>query len=64
MWARDGPLWILGLLRALPPIVCLAAERVYPGLQFRGYAILGDDVLISDSKVAGEYKTLLSDLGV
>ncbi|KAF4346743.1 hypothetical protein F8388_002529, partial [Cannabis sativa] len=36
-------------------VVWLAAERVYPGSgKFKAYAILGDDVVIADSRVAKE----------
>jgi len=46
-------------------IVWLAADRVYPnrGL-FKAYAILGDDVVIGDRRVAEEYYSIVSDLGV
>lgn len=32
--------------------------------EFTDYSILGDDIVIWDSKVANEYKILLSELGV
>lgn len=46
-------------------VVWLAAERVYPGSgKFKAYAILGDDVVIADSRVAKEYQEILSKLEV
>lgn len=46
-------------------IVWLAAERVYPGpSKFMAYAILGDDIVIGDARVAAEYKNILSSLQV
>lgn len=33
-------------------MVWLAAEKVYPGETFLSYAVLGDDVLIADERVA------------
>lgn len=43
----------------------MAANRVYPGLRaLKAYAILGDDVVIGDRRVAAEYSSILSDLGV
>ena len=46
-------------------VVWLAAERVYPGSgKFKAYAILGDDVVIADSRVAKEYQERLSKLEV
>lgn len=43
----------------------MAADRVYPGRSpFRAYAVLGDDVVIGDRKVAQAYAAILSDLGV
>ena len=31
----------------------LAGEEVYPGRKFTDYVLLGDDILIADTKVAG-----------
>lgn len=47
-------------------VVWLAAERAYPGHQepFQSYAVLGDDVVITDPKVAVHYRSLLDQLGV
>lgn len=46
-------------------MVCLAAERLSPGTsRFLAYALLGDAVVIADSRVAGESKSLLESLGV
>lgn len=41
-----------------------AAEDVYPGRSFLDYALLGDDIVIGDQKVALRYKQWLADLGV
>lgn len=35
--------------------VWLSAERVYPRGRFLNYAMLGDDLVIADQKVATEY---------
>jgi hypothetical protein len=45
-------------------IVWIAALRATPGRVFRDYAILGDDIVIADSKVAQEYKKIMQDLEV
>lgn len=45
-------------------LVWCAAEQVYPGKRFDKYAILGDDIVIADSKVAQVYKTALASLQV
>lgn len=46
-------------------VIWMAAERVYPGAKrFKAYAILGDDVVIADRKVADEYSKILQDLEV
>lgn len=45
-------------------VVWMAAHRVYPGVKFKAYAILGDDIVIGDSRVAQEYSNILSDLQV
>lgn len=45
-------------------MVWYCAEKVYPGVRFTRYAILGDDILITDPKVAALYANLLEDLGV
>lgn len=46
-------------------IVWLAAERVYPrGKVFKAYALLGDDIVIADSRVAEEYRKILQSLEV
>lgn len=37
---------------------------MYPGRRFDGYAILGDDIVISDSKVAAVYEQSLPRLEV
>lgn len=46
-------------------VVWMAAERVYPGVRrFKAYAILGDDIVIADSRVAEEYRKILAGLEV
>lgn len=40
------------------------AEQIYPGQLFDRYAVLGDDVLITDQEVARVYETALGRLGV
>jgi len=44
-------------------IVKYAAESVGK-TDFRQYRILGDDIVIRDSAVAGAYRTVMADLGV
>jgi len=47
-------------------VVWMAARRAYPDrlIPFWDYAILGDDVVIGDAKVAQQYTLLLGELGV
>ena len=47
-------------------IVWLAAKKAYPHLNrpFKDYALLGDDILITDKQVALQYRKLLDRLGV
>lgn len=45
-------------------LVWYAAEQCYPGQVFRRYAILGDDIVIADDRVAMTYSALLERLGV
>lgn len=40
------------------------AEKVYPGLRFTRYGVLGDDVIIIEKSVAYEYARSLDELGV
>lgn len=35
--------------------VWLAAEKIYPGKRFLEYALLGDDIVIADARVAQQY---------
>ncbi len=42
-------------------LVWYSAWNVYPGRIFKDYAILGDDIVIADSRVAEEYKKTMSD---
>ena len=41
--------------------VWMAAEGVYPACRFKTYAVLGDDIVIADSRVASEYASILDD---
>ncbi|KAI8012748.1 hypothetical protein LOK49_LG06G00106 [Camellia lanceoleosa] len=44
-------------------IVRMATERVYPDAErFKAYAILSDGVVIGDTRVAVEYKSMLIEL--
>lgn len=45
-------------------VVWWAAEQVHPGVLFTQYAVLGDDVVIADEKVAKVYESVLDRLGV
>lgn len=45
-------------------IIWWAAEKVMPGVKFRNYAVLGDDVVIGDERVAHYYKYALEMLQV
>nr|UJQ92483.1 MAG: putative RNA-dependent RNA polymerase [Mitoviridae sp.] len=45
-------------------VVWYCAEQIYPGRKFEDYAIIGDDIVLSDAKVAGVYSQVLADLGV
>lgn len=45
-------------------IIWWCAEQIYPGQLFDRYAVLGDDVLITDQEVARVYETALGRLGV
>ncbi|RZB76349.1 putative mitochondrial protein [Glycine soja] len=40
------------------------AEKVYPGRYFDRYAILGDDICITDRKIASIYHQVVTNLGV
>lgn len=45
-------------------VMWYAAEQVYPGKKFRGYAILGDDLIITDDRVKEVYSAVRGRLGV
>lgn len=45
-------------------MIWLAAEKVYPGLKFTKYAVLGDDVIIADKAVASVYAESIRKCGV
>lgn len=40
-----------------------AAYDVYPGRRFKDYAILGDDIVIADPKVAERYREIMEEVG-
>lgn len=44
-------------------LVAIAADKVYPGKSFQKYAILGDDLVIADAKVASQYSDLIQKSG-
>ena len=41
-----------------------AAEQVDPGEYFKKYAVLGDDIVIADARIAGVYAQSLEKLGL
>lgn len=45
-------------------VVWWAANRVYPGKVFKGYGLLGDDIVITDRSVAAAYKAAIQMLAV
>lgn len=45
-------------------VVWYAAEQEYPGVRFTRYAVLGDDIVLADTKVNARYRLILSQLGV
>lgn len=45
-------------------VVWIAADKVYPGRKFLDYGVLGDDIVITDERVAAEYRRILDILQV
>jgi len=45
-------------------VVRIAARRAGLSPSFSDYALLGDDIVIANSKVAEQYLTILEELGV
>ena len=45
-------------------VVWYAAEQEYPGIRFKNYAVLGDDVIIADTAVNTRYREIITRLGV
>jgi len=45
-------------------VIWFVAAQVYPGVPFTRYAILGDDIVIGDERVAERYRELISPLNV
>ena len=41
-----------------------AAELIYPGRRFDRYAVLGDDIVIADARVAKVYSEVIDRFGV
>lgn len=37
---------------------------MYPGVHFRDYAVLGDEVVIADAKVASVYASVLGSFNI
>ncbi|KAH0672264.1 hypothetical protein KY290_025126 [Solanum tuberosum] len=61
----------LGLYGAWPAfalthhlVIWFVAAQVYPGVPFTRYAILGDDIVIGDERVAERYRELIPPLNV
>lgn len=51
-------------LRACPFLVWYWAEQVSPGMRFRNYALLGDDIVMGDARVTDVYKDVIQRLDV
>lgn len=47
-----------------PFVVWYCADKVYPGLRLTKYALLGDDIVIGDPRVAELYRETIESLGV
>lgn len=45
-------------------IVRLSAKRAGLPIKWEGYVLLGDDIVLTDDRVAVEYRAIMSDLGV
>jgi hypothetical protein len=45
-------------------IVRLAAKRATLPITWQGYVLLGDDIVLTDDRVAVEYRKIMADLGV
>lgn len=45
-------------------VIWFVAAQVYPGVPFTRYAILGDDIVIGDERVAERYRELIPPLNV
>lgn len=62
----DNP-WVfclLGLSSHYAIILFYGADKVYPSRVFRKYALLGDDIVIADPRVADVYQSVINALGV
>ncbi|KAG8369219.1 hypothetical protein BUALT_Bualt15G0128700 [Buddleja alternifolia] len=67
-----GEAWAKGVVNSTlatsslcsPSHTTWCAEQVYPGPRFTNYAVLGDDIVITDSRVAEIYEAQLERLGV
>ena len=45
-------------------MIWIAADKVYPGVMFTKYAVLGDAVVIADQRVAEQYLDTLEWYGI
>lgn len=45
-------------------VLWYCADKVYPSRVFRKYALLGDDIVIADPRVADVYQSVINALGV
>jgi hypothetical protein len=52
------------LISSYSGVVRSGIELVYPGRRFTGYAVLGDDIVITDTLVAKRYEECLQELKV
>lgn len=45
-------------------VVGILAEKVIPGRVFKRYALLGDDIVIGDERVAEHYRSFMQQMGI
>lgn len=67
-FVRGAPLGFYGAWPAFALthhfVIWFVAAQVYPGVPFTRYAILGDDIVIGDERVAERYRELMSQLNL
>lgn len=67
-FVRGAPLGFYGAWPAFALthhlVIWFVPAQVYPGVPFTRYAILGDDIVIGDERVAERYRELMSQLNV